>query len=86
MLFITAEGDIEERKTLEFKEFYALLDCSLVQAIHLPDGKTMWIDEEGKLKPHTRNTVASILLLDAGGLPDDYVAGAAIITDEGEID
>lgn len=86
MLFITAEGGIEERETPAFKEFYSLLNCSLVQAIHLPDGKTMWIDEEGKLKPHALNVYASMFLLGAGGMPDDYVAGAAIITDAGEID
>jgi hypothetical protein len=86
MLFITAEGDVEEIKVKDFKEFYALLNCSLVQAIHLPAGRTMWIDEEGKFKPHARNTFASILLLNAGGMPDDYVAGAAIITDKGEIE
>lgn len=86
MLFITAEGDVEERETPDFKEFYALLNCDLVQAVPLSDGRTLWIDEEGKLKPHKRNTFASMLLLDAGGLPDDYIAGAAIITDEGEID
>ena len=85
MLYITAEGDIEERETPDFKEFYSLLDCDLVQAIPLSDGKTMWIDEEGKLKPHKRNTFASILLLSAGGMPDDYIAGAAIITDAGDV-
>ena len=86
MFFITAEGDIEERETPDFKEFYSLLNCSLLQAIPLPDGRTMWLDEEGKLKPHKCNPFASMLLLGAGGPPYDYVAGAAIITDEGEID
>ena len=33
-------------------EMYSLLSCSMVQAITIEDGRVMWLDEEGKLKPY----------------------------------
>ncbi len=74
----------EKRFTLE--EMYTLLECALLQVIFLPNGRVMWIDEEGKLKPHRVNDVATELLEQAGGIPGDYIAGSALITDHDEID
>lgn len=68
------------------QEMYDLLNCSCVQAVSLPVGRIMWIDEEGKFKPHTQNHMATILLRAAGGIPGDYIAGAALLTEAHEIE
>jgi hypothetical protein len=86
---ITTEGITTKvsAKTNEFTldEIRSLLSCSMVQIITLEDGRIMWIDEEGKLKPHFENPVATILLHAAGGMLDDYIAGPALITDFSEV-
>jgi hypothetical protein len=66
-------------------EMYALLECKQVQAVYLRDGRIMWIDEEGKFKPHQVNIQASLLLQKAGCVPGDYVAGIALVTDRSEV-
>ena len=66
-------------------EMYSLLECSLVEAIYLEDGRIMWIDEEGKFKPHQINIQATLLLQKAGGIPGDYIAGIALITERNEV-
>ncbi len=77
--------------TLE--EMYNLLECSCVQIIQLHDGRIMWIDENGKLKRHFINPMATfinpkatVLLEMAGGEPGDHIVGSALITDLNEID
>lgn len=70
-------------------ELYKLLECETVQMIHLADDKTMWMDEESKLKPYDLvmdyNPRATELLHDAGGMPDDYIIGSVLIAAEGEV-
>jgi len=66
-------------------EMYALLECMQVQAINLQDGRIMWIDEEGKFRPHQINIHATLLLRKAGGIPGDYVAGIALVTERSEV-
>ena len=66
-------------------EMYALLECTQVQVIYLRDGRIMWIDEEGKFKPHQVNIQATLLLQKAGGIPGDYVAGIALVTERTEV-
>jgi len=66
-------------------EMYSLLECSRVEAVHLQDGRIMWIDEEGKFKPHQVNIQATLLLQKAGGIPGDYVAGIALVTERTEV-
>ena len=90
-LVIYPNGNITELKLnndqqFEVKTMYHLLECSMVQAIPLNDGRIMWIDEEGKLKPHRKNPDATILLHLAGGMLDDYIAGTALITEESEVE
>lgn len=86
---ITTEGITTKvfAKNNEFTldEIYSLLACTMVQAVTLEDGRIMWIDEEGKFKPHFENPVATRLLHAAGGMLDDYIAGPALITDFNEI-
>lgn len=67
------------------KEIYSLLNCNLVQIISLNDGRIMWLDEEGKLKPHFSNAKATQLLHASGGMEDDYIAGDVLITTHDEV-
>ena len=71
--------------TLE--ELYALIGCEMVEALYLPDGRTMWIDEEGKLSspPRPKNYHATRLARLAGIADDDYIAGTALVCAEGEV-
>lgn len=88
-ILIKTSGDCRDvfpkKKTFSLEEMYNLLECSCVQVIHLQNEQTMWIDEEGKLKPHQINIEATKLLIRAGGCPGDYIAGSALITDSREI-
>ena len=68
------------------KEMYSILNCSIIQPVFLEDGRVMWIDEEGKFKPHSVNFPATVLLHKAGGMRDDYIAGSALITQKEEIE
>lgn len=74
-----------KNETFTLEEMYDLLECSCVQIIQLHDGRIMWIDENGKLKRHYINPIATVLLEMAGGGPGDYIAGSALITDTSEI-
>ncbi len=66
-------------------EMHSLLSCSMVQAITMDDGRIMWLDEEGKLKPHQVNHDATKILHASGGMDDDYIAGPVLITEYCEI-
>ncbi len=89
-ILITTDGlqeSISSKGTrLSLDEMYSLLNCSLVQAVPLKDGTMMWFDEEGKLKPHQVNLHATVLLHMAGGMPEDYIAGKALITGRNEVE
>lgn len=75
----------ENGKTFSLQEMYELIGCSLVQVIYLVDGRIMWLDEEGKFKEHQINTQATKLLIEAGGMMGDYVAGNALICSDSEV-
>lgn len=79
------EITLPQYDTFSLEEMYAILGCSLVQPVFLADGKVMWIDEEGKFKPHLVNERATQLLHEAGGMPHDYIAGTALITQKHEV-
>ena len=67
-------------------ELYKLVECETVQMVNLLGNKTMWIDEEGKFREvHEVNEMATTMLHKAGGMPDDYIVGNALICDEGEV-
>lgn len=85
-----AESEVNPRSGREFQldELYALIDCDTVQAVSLADGRTMWCDEEAKLKtpwPPT-NPKATQLLAEAGGIPGDIVLGNVLICSATEQD
>ena len=91
--FIHANGNeatihpADKKRGFSLREMYALLDCSMVQAIDLADGRTMWLDEEGKLRDGLLfvNEKATRLLIEAGGIPGDEVVGSVLITDPEEV-
>ena len=76
---------LAEGSSFTLEEMYFLLDCSMIQPVYLEDDRIMVIDEEGKLKPHFVNSLATELLHKAGGLQADYIAGSALITEINEI-
>jgi hypothetical protein len=86
---IANDGTVTEVSAQEtwfsLDEMYSLLECSRVEAVYLEDGRIMWIDEEGKFKPHQINIQATLLLHKAGGIPGDYIAGIALVTDRNEV-
>jgi len=91
--FIHANGNVatvkplNRRKGFSLHEMYTLLHCSTVQAVGLADGRTMWMDEEAKLKESLQfvNAKATKLLAEAGGIPGDEVLGNVLITSKGEV-
>lgn len=89
---IQANGDVREVSAKSSEEGFTLEElthwthCEMVQAITLKDGRTMWMDEEGKLRDvHHVNEKASQLLFQAGGIPGDYVVGDVLVTSPGEV-
>jgi hypothetical protein len=77
----------DPKKGFSLKELYSLITCITVEMITLSDGRTMWVDEEAKLKPnpHAPNRKATQLLAKAGGMPGDVVLGNALICSKGEV-
>lgn len=74
------------RKGFSLEELYGLIECTTVQAISLADGRTMWMDEEGKLSTVLFvNEKATEMLLSAGGMPADFVVGKVLISERGEV-
>ncbi len=59
-------------------ELHALVDGWL-ECVHLPDGRLMWINEEGKLRGMPSNPLATLLARSVLQ-PSNYVAGPAVVT------
>jgi len=59
-------------------ELHILVDGYL-ECVYLPDGRLMWIDEEGKLKGKQPNMVATFLALEVLQR-GDLIVGPAVIT------
>lgn len=88
------DGTIEEdlkpadpEAGFSLQEIYVLLGCDIVETIPLPDGDLMILDEEGKMKVGASkkyNHRATILLHLAGGMPDDWICGHALICHDKE--
>lgn len=68
------------------QELYSLIHCTTVQEIELADGRSMWMDEEGKFRSILEiNHKATRLLELAGGDPGDFVVGIVLITPPNEV-
>jgi len=71
-------------------ELYALLGCESIE-IPCRDAATdrvMVIDEEGKLRaggPRPMNRKATYVLMAAGGMTGDYIAGPALLATDQEV-
>ncbi len=59
-------------------ELHELVDGWL-ECIHLPDGRLMWINEEGKLRGLPSNPLATLLARSVLQ-PFDYIVGPAVVT------
>jgi hypothetical protein len=74
----------------EFVGYKTLSDAvgGMIEAVSLPSGMTLWVNEEGKLNGLPVNRVATELLTREFGQKFDIIVGNAIITggadDEGE--
>lgn len=86
------ETEVQPKNSQDFQlqELYELIECSTVEMIYLADGRTMWMDEESKLKSYLdkadpRNAKATKLLRQAGGIPWDEVWGNVLVCGEGEV-
>lgn len=54
--------------------------CGYIEAVGLPDGRYMVINENGKDGPHTINQTATAIAHEAQAIMlSDYIAGVAII-------
>jgi hypothetical protein len=63
-------------------EIHTLVD-GLLECLVLPDGRLMWIDEEGKLKGRLPNLVATFMALEVLQ-HGDVIVGDAVITTRAE--
>jgi len=70
------------------EELYRHVETDLVECVFLRDGRTMWLDELGKLREPgvPWNPRATALLEAAGGNPGDFVVGTVLVTDPGEVE
>lgn len=86
--FITPAGEIrkispQNGTTFTADELHALVEGYL-ECVYLPDGRIMWINEEGKLQGLPLNMVATFLALDALQR-GDVIVGNAVITSTVEV-
>lgn len=78
-------------KDFTIAELYTLIECTTVEVLYMAEGKSMWIDEEGKFKNPLHNLVAEMILRDSlhkigrAMIPGDYLVGNALVCDEGEV-
>lgn len=75
-----------KRNGFTLDELYKLIGCDCVEHVELADGRSMWLDEEGKYRnPAPQfNRKATTLLHKAGGMPFDTVVGTVLI-EKGEV-
>lgn len=67
-------------------ELYRILNCTTVEAVYLPDGRIMVIDEDGKFsKPLDVNPEATKLGFKAGIATSDYIVGDALVCSNEEL-
>lgn len=73
------------REGFHLDELYKLLDCSTVEVLALPNGRTMVLDEDGKYSTKPTNERATTLARTAGIAADDFVVGDVLVCRRGEI-
>lgn len=81
------EQDVHPRgAAFELEEMYALIGCTTVELVGLADGRSMWLDEDGRGLKKPVNGKATALLHQAGGIPWDVVVGDALVTGPTEVE
>jgi hypothetical protein len=65
-------------RDFKLAELYQHTQSTTVQMIDMPDGRVMWMDEEGKLTGKEPNPTATALVA-KWLLPGDYIAGHALV-------
>ena len=90
-LVLTTDNTIEvEQDTDEFVSYATLSRAvgGMIEAVTLPSGLTLWVNEEGKMNGLPVNEYATRLFASAFGAGIDIIVGNAIVTggadDEGE--
>jgi len=81
-ILITTDGEEKEitpinGKNFTLQELYKLIDCTLVEVLHLPNRKYMIIDEEGKLKANHKLNGKATLIYSL-----DYIVGNVVVCDK----
>ena len=57
----------------------------LIEFIDLPEHKVMVLNQEGKLMGLPSNPAATLRMVGAGTMPDDYAVGDVVIVDEKQL-
>lgn len=90
-LVLTTDNTVEvEQDTDEFVSYATLSRAvgGMIEAVTLPNGLTLWVNEEGKMDGLPVNDYATRLFASAFGAGIDIIVGNAIITggadDDGE--
>lgn len=87
-ILLQPNGDVKEvrpaNKKFTLTELYDLIGCTIVEVVHMTDGRLMWIDEEGKLKGAAFNAAATTLARSSISM-FDVIVGTAVICDEREV-
>ncbi len=71
----------------DLKELYELIGCEMVQCVPFGEGKSLWIDEEGKLVDNWQDNInheATKEWIKLYG-DTDRIVGNALICEEGEV-
>lgn len=45
---------VTEIEVQKFKDLYRICECTMVEAVRMPAGHQLWLDEEGLLKPEPK--------------------------------
>ena len=90
-LILKTNNTVEvEQDTEEFVSYATLSRAvgGMIEAVTLPNGLTLWVNEEGKMDGLPVNDYATRLFVSAFGAGVDIIVGNAIVTggtdDEGE--
>lgn len=75
----TLPVDPADGRVFSFREFYKIIGCEMVEQLDIGNGVVLTIDEEGKFKQHSVNTLATGLARRAI-FPGDYIAGIAVLS------
>lgn len=89
-LLIKADGTQTEvapqNKVFTADELRQHIGCQYFEYVSLADGRSMWLDEDGKHLSKPINWTATQMLRSAGGILGDFVAGDVLVTAPKEVE